>query len=303
MKFELTILGSSSATPIHGRNPSAQLLNINEKFYLIDCGEGTQQQLLRFGLKASKIDTIFISHLHGDHYLGLMGLLSSMHLVGRTKVLTLFGPPELHELLQLHSKYSATQLRFPLIFKPTQVTAPIVILENSDVIVETIILTHRLHCTGFKFTTKPALPTLREDKVLDLAIPVAHRALIKKGFSFTDASGMVHTADSLTLPPPPKKSFAYCSDTLCNGSYAKQLEGVELLYHESTFLHDMIDRANETYHTTALQAGTLAANVGVRHLLIGHFSARYKDLTPLLEEAQSVFKATQLAIEGETFSI
>lgn len=303
MKFELTILGSSSATPIHGRNPSAQLLNINEKIYLIDCGEGTQQQLLRFGLKAAKINTIFISHLHGDHYLGLMGLLSSMHLVGRTKALTLFGPPELDELLQLHFKYSATLLRFSLIFKSTHSNSPAVILENSDVVVETIILNHRIHCTGFKFTTKPTLPTLREDKVIALDIPVAHRALIKKGFPYTDAYGVVHTADSLTLPPPPIKSFAYCSDTLCDGSYASQLEGLDLLYHESTFLQDMLDRANETFHTTALQAATLAKKVGVRRLLIGHFSARYKELTPLLEEAQSVFKATQLAIEGETFPI
>ena len=211
MKFELTILGSSSATPIHGRNPSAQLLNINEKIYLIDCGEGTQQQLLRFGLKAAKINTIFISHLHGDHYLGLMGLLSSMHLVGRTKALTLFGPPELDELLQLHFKYSATLLRFPLIFKSTHSNSPAVILENSDVVVETIILNHRIHCTGFKFTTKPTLPTLREDKVIALDIPVAHRDLIKKGFPYTDASGKIYPADSLTLPPPPIKSFAYCS--------------------------------------------------------------------------------------------
>lgn len=303
MKFELTILGSSSATPIHGRNPSAQLLNINEKMYLIDCGEGTQQQLLRFGLKGAKIDTIFISHLHGDHYLGLMGLLSSMHLVGRTKALTVFGPPELDELLQLHFKYSATHLRYPLIFKSTHSISPVIILDNPDVLVETIILNHRIHCTGFKFTTKPSLPTLREDKVFGLDIPVAHRALIKKGFPFTDASGVVHPADSLTLPPQPMKSFAYCSDTLCDGSYASQVEGVDLLYHESTFLHDMLDRANETYHTTTLQAAKLAKKVGVKQLLIGHFSARYKDLTPLLEEAQSVFKATQLALEGETFSI
>ena len=303
MKFELTILGSSSATPIHGRNPSAQLLNINEKIYLIDCGEGTQQQLFRFGLKAAKIDTIFISHLHGDHYLGLMGLLSSMHLMGRTKELSVFGPPELDELLQLHFKYSATNLRFPLIFKSTHGTSPVVILDNSDVVVETIILNHRIHCTGFKFTTKPSLPTLREDKVFALDIPVGHRALIKKGFSFTDSSGVVHSADSLTLQPPPIKSFAYCSDTLCDGSYESQVESLDLLYHESTFLHDMLDRANETFHTTALQAANLAKKVGVKQLLIGHFSARYKDLTPLLEEAQSVFKATQLALEGETFSI
>jgi ribonuclease Z len=232
-----------------------------------------------------------------------MGLLSSMHLMGRTKALILFGPPELHELLQLHFKYSATNLRFPLIFKSTHSTSPLVILDNSDVVVETIILNHRIHCTGFKFTTKQTLPTLREDKVIALDIPVAHRALIKKGFPFIDSSGVVHPADSLTLPPPPIKSFAYCSDTLCDGSYESQLEGLDLLYHESTFLHDMLDRANETYHTTAIQAATLAKKVGARRLLIGHFSARYKDLTPLLEEAQSVFKATQLAIEGETFSI
>jgi ribonuclease Z len=232
-----------------------------------------------------------------------MGLLSSMHLVGRTKALTVFGPPELDELLQLHFKFSATHLRFPLIFKSTHSTLPVVILDNSDVVVETIILNHRIHCTGFKFTTKSALPTLREDKVLSLAIPVAHRALIKKGFSFTDASGVVHSADSLTLAPPPIKSFAYCSDTLCDGSYATQLEGVDLLYHESTFLHNLFHRANETYHTTALQAAQLATEVGVKRLIIGHFSARYKDLKLFLEEAQSVFKATQLAIEGEAFSI
>jgi ribonuclease Z len=194
-------------------------------------------------------------------------------------------------------------LRFPLIFKSTHSNSPAVILENSDVVVETIILNHRIHCTGFKFTTKPALPSLREDKVIALDIPVSHRALIKKGFPYTDALGKVHPADSLTLPPPPIKSFAYCSDTLCDGSYASQLEGLDLLYHESTFLQDMLDRANETFHTTALQAATLATKVGVRRLLIGHFSARYKELTPLLEEAQSVFKATQLAMEGETFSI
>lgn len=303
MKFELTILGSSSATPIHGRNPSAQLLNINEKMYLIDCGEGTQQQLLRFGLKAARIDTIFISHLHGDHYLGLMGLLSSMHLMGRTKKIILCAPPELEELLHLHFKYSTTYLRFPIDFRSTQINNSAIIFENADVLVETIILNHRIACTGFKFTTKPGLPTLREDKLFALNIPIAHRALIKKGFSFTDSSGVAHSADSLTIPPPPVKSYAYCSDTLCDASYLELLKGVDLLYHESTFMHDMLDRANETYHTTALQAANLAKKVGVKQLLIGHFSARYKDLKPLLEEAQSVFKATQLALEGETFSI
>lgn len=303
MKFELSILGSSSATPIYNRNPSAQLLTINEKVYLIDCGEGTQQQLLKYGFKAAKIDTIFISHLHGDHYLGLMGLLSSMHLNGRTKALALFGPPELKELLDLHFRYSATTLRFDLVFNPTQNQLPALIFENADVQVETIVLNHRIACTGFKFISKSMLPSLREDKVRELDIPIAHRALIKKGFPFTDASGKVHDSASLTRPPAPIKTYAYCSDTLCDQSYFDQIKGVDVLYHESTFLHTMLDRANETYHTTALQAGELANRAGVKKLLIGHFSARYKDLNELLDEAKSAFDATELAIEGQTFCI
>lgn len=303
MKFELSILGSSSATPIYNRNPSAQLLAINEKWYLIDCGEGTQQQLLKFGFKAAKIDTIFISHLHGDHYLGLMGLLSSMHLNGRTKALKLFGPPELKELLDLHLSYSLTTLRYPLEFYPTQARSSARIFENNDVVVETIILNHRIACTGFKFTSKPELPKLRDDMIRELNIPIAHRSLIKKGFSFTDAAGKVHDAASLTHPPAPAKTYAYCSDTLCDGSYFDQVCGVDVLYHESTFLHDMLDRANETYHTTARQAAELAQKASVKKLLIGHFSARYKSLDALLEEAKSIFEPSELAIEGQTFSI
>jgi ribonuclease Z len=303
MKFELTILGSSSATPIFERNPTSQLLNINEKHYLIDCGEGTQQQLMRFGLKAQRIDYIFISHLHGDHYLGLVGLLSSMHLNGRSKQIKVFGPPELKEILDMQFKFSMTALRFPLEFYPTQAVKSELIFENTDVQVETIILNHRIPCTGFKFTLKRRLPKIRMDKVDELDIPVEHRQLIKKGFPYTDKNGRVHQAEELTNPADEPRSYAYCSDTLCDWSYIDQIRGVNLLYHESTFMHDMLDRAEETYHTTALQAGEIAERAEVKELLIGHFSARYRDLNPLLEEARLKFENVALALEGKTFEI
>lgn len=303
MKFELTILGSSSATPIYNRNPTAQLLNINEKFYLIDCGEGTQQQLLRFNCRFQKIDHIFISHLHGDHYLGLVGLISSMNLNGRRKALKLFGPPELKEIIDLQLKHSLTTLRFSLEFKPSSADQFITLFENQDVLVETIPLNHRIACTGFKFTLKKRLPKIRMDKVEALQIPPEQRQLIKKGFPFTDSSGNVHQPEDLTLPADEEKSYAYCSDTICDWSYLDQIKGVNLLYHESTFMHDMLARAEETYHTTALQAGEIGKRGAVKKLLIGHFSARYRDLDPLLEEARSVFPNTELAIEGQKFEI
>jgi ribonuclease Z len=303
MKFELTILGSSSATPIFNRNPTAQLLNINEKYYLIDCGEGTQQQLLRYNLKAQRIDYIFISHLHGDHYLGLVGLLSSMHLNGRTKALNLFGPPELLEILELHFKYSMTTLRFPLHFTATQANSAELLFENADVLVETIILNHRIPCTGFKITLKQRLPKIRMDLVEALQIPLAYRQLIKKGHPYTDASGRDYQPEELTLPPEKSRSYAYCSDTICDWTYLEQLKDVDLLYHEATFMHDMQQRAEETYHTTALQAAQVAQKAGVKQLLIGHFSARYRDLEPLLDEAKTVFEPTRLALEGESFEV
>lgn len=303
MKFELTILGSSSATPIYNRNPTSQLLNINEKYYLIDCGEGTQQQLMRFGFRYQKIDYIFISHLHGDHYLGLIGLLSSMHLNGRTKALQLFGPPELKEILDVNFKHSLTTLRYPLEFTATQAQRTVGIFQNSDVLVETIILNHRIACTGFKFTLKKRLPKIRLDKVAELQIPPECRELIKKGFSFTDQNGKVHPSSELTSPPDEPRSYAYCSDTLCDWTYLDQIKGVDLLYHEATFMHDMLDRAKETFHTTALEAGEVAKKAEVKQLIIGHFSARYRELLPLLEENRSVFQNTELAIEGKTFEI
>jgi ribonuclease Z len=303
MKFEVTILGSSSATPIFNRNPSAQVLNINERLYLIDCGEGTQQQMLRFDVKASRIDHIFISHLHGDHYLGLVGLISSMHLNGRVKALKLFGPPELKEIIDLQLKYSDTTLQYPIDFIVTHGDKAEVILDNTDIIVETIPLDHRIACTGFLFKGKKRLRKLIKEKIEKLDIPVEYYSVIKKGADYHSPDGKLYRNADITINPEEPKTYAYCSDTLYNEKYFEQISNSDLLYHESTFLNNMLERAQTTYHTTALQAGQVALKTHAKKLLIGHFSARYKTLNELLDEAKSVFEATELAVEGKTFDV
>lgn len=301
MKFEVTILGSSSATPVFNRNPSAQLLNCNEKYYLIDCGEGTQQQLTRYNLKAARIDYIFISHLHGDHYFGLIGLLSSLHLNGRTKPMQIYGPAPLLEILEIQFKYSDTTLRYPLEFFPTQANESTQIFENSDLIVKTVILNHRIPCTGFIFEEKQRQRKLIKDKTED--IPMVYYTFLKKGIDVELPNGKTLLSEDYTTPAEAPRSYAYCSDTLFDERYFATIKNCDTLYHEATFLHELLDRANETHHTTALQAGEVAKINGVKKLLIGHFSSRYKTLNMLLEEAQSVFENTELAVEGKTFQL
>lgn len=303
MKFEVTILGSSSSTPIFNRNPSAQLLNVNEKFILIDCGEATQNQLLHFGLKANRIDHIFISHLHGDHYLGLVGLLSSLHLNGRTKPMDIFAPPGLMEIIDIQFKHSQTFLRYALNFKTTNPDISEKIFESYDVVVQSFPLDHRIPCTGFRFTEKQRLRKIIKEKIETLDIPAEMIPLIKKGQDFTDKKGRTHLSLDLTTEADRPKVYTYCSDTICSWRYLDFIRNADTLYHEATFMHDMLDRAEETFHTTCLQAAEIAVKSGAKKLLIGHFSARYKDLNPLLEEAKSIFPNTCLALEGMTFEI
>ncbi len=303
MKFEVTILGSSSATPIYNRNPSSQALNVNERLYLIDCGEATQQQMLKYDVKISRIDHIFISHLHGDHYLGLVGLLSSMHLNGRIKPLHLFCPPQLKEIIDLELRCSDTTLQFPINYRFTNPEVPEIILENSDVTVESVPLDHRIPCTGFLFREKKRLRKLLKDRLAELDIPIEYYSALKKGADYTSPTGRLIKNEELTTDSAQPKTYVYCSDTLFNISYFKQISNATLLYHEATFLHNMLERAIETNHTTALQAAEVALQTKAQKLLIGHFSARYKTLNELLEEARSVFPETELAIEGKTFLI
>ncbi|NQX56648.1 ribonuclease Z [Pedobacter panaciterrae] len=303
MKFEVTILGSSSATPVYNRNPTAQLLNCNEKFYLIDCGEGTQQQLIKYGFKASKIDYVFISHLHGDHYFGLIGLLSSLHLNGRVKPIKIFAPEPLQEILALQFKYSETVIRYPIEFVVTQATESVQIFENADLVVDSFVLNHRIPCTGFKFTQKKRLRKLIVEKLEEEQIDIEYYPLLKRGVDLNLPDGRVILNKDYTTDSDTPKKYGYCSDTLFDETYFNNIADCDLLYHEATFLHEMLDRANITHHTTALQAGEIAKMTGAAKLLIGHFSSRYKTLQPLLDEAKSVFENTELAIEGNTYII
>ncbi len=303
MKFEVTILGSSSATPVFNRNPTSQLLNCNEKFYLIDCAEGTQQQLIKFGLKASKIDAVFISHLHGDHYFGLIGLLSTMHLNGRIKPFQIFGPAPLKEILDIQFKYSETMLKYELQFTAIEADVSKEIFANGDMTVETIVLNHRIPTTGFKFRQKKRMRKVIVEKLERDNIRPEYYPLLKKGFDLTLPDGRLFKNEDYTTDSDEPKCYCYCSDTLADGSYLKDITGCTTLYHEATFLDEMVERANVTHHTTALQAAQVAKTSGAGKLIIGHFSSRYKVLQPLLDEAKGEFEGTELAVEGETYVI
>lgn len=302
-RFEVLILGNSSATPMYDRHPTSQVLNFNEQLLLIDCGEGTQTQLYRYGVKSTRINHIFISHLHGDHYLGLMGLLSSQHLVGRRAEIHLYGPSALKEILEVHFKHSDTQLRYPLVFHPTNPNQQETIWETEHLRVTSFPLKHRIDCTGFRFDEKERVASLKKEEVERLDIPLPYRKLLKEGIDYLAPDGTVYAAKDLTYPAPAARSYAYCSDTVMDPNYFAAIQNVGLLYHEATFLHDRVDRAKETFHTTSLEAAQIAQTVGAEKLLLGHYSARYKDLRPLLDESRSVFTETELSEEGKWFLV
>lgn len=300
MSFSLTILGSSGALPAIGRFPTAQHVVIQNRHCLIDCGEGAQMQLAKYQLSVQKIDHIFISHLHGDHYLGLMPLLFSMHLHKRAEDLHLYGPPGLDEIITLHLKCSKSVLNYKIVFHLFNPKEIELLLSDEAITVETIPLKHKLECAGFLFRekTKPR----RIDKTKIDGLKIQHIALLKKGEDVYDNSGnLLYKCEDYTLPPKPSLTYAYCSDTAYNESMIDQLAHADLLYHEATFLHTDLTKAQETKHSTAQQAAQIAQLAQVKKLVIGHFSARYKDLTLLLNEAQAIFAKTELATEGTTF--
>ncbi len=301
--FELTILGCSSATPTSKRNPTAQLLNIAERFFLIDCGEATQIQLRKYKLKFQRINHIFISHLHGDHYLGLMGLISSMHLLGRTVELHLYCPAELQEIIEIQFKHSQSYIKFPIVYHPHKYIDNDLIFEDERVEVRTIVLNHRIPCCGFIFKEKPLLANISKETIHLFQLTVEEIIAIKAGSDLTKRSGEVIKNAELVTNIKEPRSYAYCSDTCYDERIAALVKGFNLLYHEATFLQEMEARAKETFHTTALQAGMIAKKANVKQLMIGHYSARYKDLQPLLNEAKSVFDNTILAIEGQSIVV
>lgn len=303
MSFSVTILGSSGALPAYGRFPSCQYVTIQNRHFLVDCGEGAQMQLQKFNVPVHKLDCIFISHLHGDHYLGLMGLLFSMHLLRRTNDLHLFGPNGLDQIILLQLKYSKSALHFNIIFHPLDPGEQAIVYEDTALTIETIPLLHKLPCNGYLFHEKPKALKLDKGKIQP-GMLLQHLALLKTGADVYDESGkLIYRNKDFTLAPTPQYSYAYCSDTAWNEKMIDQLQGVTLLYHEATFQEDEKEKAIETRHSTAADAARMALQCKAGRLAIGHFSARYRDLEPLLEEAKAIFSNTVLAIEGNTFQL
>src|SRR5688500_11850527 len=303
MSFKITILGSSGAMPAYGRHPSAQLVEIQNHMFMVDCGEGAQMQLMKYQANFHRINHIFISHLHGDHYLGLMGLIFTMHLQRRVNDLHLYSHCGLDEIIAAHVRYSRSDPGFKIIFVLLEKDGEEIIFEDEVLTVETIPLSHKIRCSGFLFKekTKPR----RIDKTrLPQGLLIQQVAGLKNGHDVRDESGAVlYTNESLTFEPRKSRSYAYCSDTVFDEGLVAQLKSIDLLYHEATFMEDEESKARDTKHSTAKQAAMIARLAEVNRLLLGHFSARYKDLNPILEEAKAVFDNTALAIEGREFTI
>jgi ribonuclease Z len=303
VSFQITILGSSGALPAYGRFPSSQLVEIQNRYFLVDCGEGAQMQLMRFQANLHRISHILISHLHGDHYLGLMGLIFTMHLNRRTNDLQLYGHRGLDEIITTQLKHSRSVPSFRIIFHPLEADGHERIFEDDILTVDTLPLTHKIPCAGFLFREKTK--ARRVDKArLPEGLLIQQIANLKKGEDVLDGNGTVlYRNAELTLPPRHSRSYAYCSDTAYNENLIEFIRGIDILYHEATFGKEEEQKARETRHSTAAQAARLARKAEVHKLLIGHFSARYKELTALEEEARAIFQPVELALEGSTFVI
>ena len=302
MSFSVFILGSNSSLPAFGRHHSSQYFQSGNSHFLIDCGEGTQYQLLKYKLSHSRISAVFISHLHGDHYLGLMGLLFSMHLTGRDKPLTIFGPTGLSDIITTHLRHSGSVLCFDLDFIETSPKGKDLIHETNEVRVFSFPLTHRIPCTGFLFVGQQKSRKIIKDRIPEnFLIPWFEN--LKAGEDIKDENGnILYRCSELTLPPEKPKSYAYCSDTGLVPGLEEILFEVDLLYHETTFLKDSEEWARKTFHSTTHDAARLAKQSKVNQLLIGHFSARYKDVDLFTEECRQLFPNTLPAMEGEQFS-
>lgn len=297
----LTILGNNSAVPAFDRHPTSQMLTHNGNNYLIDCGEGTQIQLLRYKVRRSKISHIFISHLHGDHYFGLIGLLNSMSLLGRNQPIEMFAPPALKEILDIQLRVSDTTLGFELNFHP--ITEAAILVDTNGLRIRCFPTDHRIPCFGFSFEEKRLPRKLIPEKARAHGIPTSFYERLVRGENYTHKSGELIAVEMVTEPTTPGPKYAYCADTRYNESLVEHITGFDLIYHESTYLDGLADRAHERYHSTSKQAAELARKADVKRLLLGHFSSKYAKLDEFEQEARSVFPNTDLATEGLCYPI
>ena len=302
--FEVTVLGTSSATPTKYRHPSAHYVRLEGSYLLLDCGEGAQRQLSRYGLRTQRISHVFITQLHGDHYFGLPGLITSMALFGRTELLVVVGPPALESIIKVLITESDSTLPYELQFVKTQFDAIETVAIGDNFVVMSVPLKHRVPCTGFLVKEKGPERRLDVDACVKHHIPMEFYESLKWGEDYISSGGKVIPNNQLTTEGHSNRTYAYITDTIFDPDYVVPIvQGADLLYHEATFLHDRAARAQETHHSTSLQAAEIAKAAQVKQLLIGHFSARYNDAEPLLAEARTIFPDTFEAVEGQTFSV
>ncbi|MBR3015432.1 MAG: ribonuclease Z [Bacteroidaceae bacterium] len=297
-KFEVHILGCGSAKPTTRHFPASQVVNVRDKLFMIDCGEGAQIQFCKSRLKFSRLQSIFISHLHADHCLGLIGLVSTLNLLGRTAQLHVYLPKGGAEVFGPVIHYFNWEMTFEVIFHEFDDKVSEVIYEDRSLTVTTLPLEHRMPCCGFRFDEKPTPRHILREMIDAYEIPLSEINRIKNGADYTLADGRVIANERLTTPSDPPRSYAYCSDTRYMPALAAKLQGVNLLYHEATFCEDDAQKATARYHSTASQAAQVAKEAGVGKLIIGHYSSRYDDESQLLSEASAVFEPTILAQEN-----
>ncbi|MGG9960919.1 ribonuclease Z [Ferruginibacter sp. SUN106] len=297
----LTILGNNSAIPAFDRNPTAQILQTQEEIYLIDCGEGTQMQMTRYKIRRSKLTRIFISHLHGDHYYGLIGLLTSMGLLGRTQELHLHAPEALEQILKLQLNVADTKLPYTLHFHPLKTEG--IIVDDKKLIVECFKVQHRIECWGFLFREKKNPRKVNAERAAMYEIPAAFYDKLQQGHDYVNKKGTIVPNEEVTTAASKPKSYAFCADTIYDESLAEKVKEVDLLYHEATYLKDLHERAAMRFHSTTHQAASIAKLGNVKKLLLGHFSSKYETLEEFLPEACEIFENTELALEGACYKI
>jgi ribonuclease Z len=301
--FRVHILGCGSALPTLRHYPSAQIVEVREKLFMVDCGEGVQMQLRRCHVRFTKVSHVFISHLHGDHCFGLIGMISTFGLVGRTATLHIHANELLNDMLQRQMALFCHDLGYEVVFHPLDATRRDIIYEDRSLTVETIPLTHRLPTSGFLFREKPLLPHIRRDMIDFYQIPTSQIQNIKNGADWTLSDGTVVPNARLVTPADAPRSYAYCSDTRYMPELHKQLKGVSTLYHESTYGEDNLQMAQKYNHSTARQAAMVARDAGVGQLVLGHYSSRYEDETVLLNEAREVFENVRLSNEMDVINV
>lgn len=301
--FNVRILGCGSALPTLRHYASSQIVEVRGKAFMVDCGEGTQIQIRKARVHFNNVIAVFISHLHGDHCFGLIGLISTFGMLGRTAPLHIYAPKEFEEILKMQMDFFCRGLEYEVFFHSVDTTKADVVYEDKSIIIKSIPLDHRINCCGYMFSEKPTLPHIRRDMIDFYNIPECFRNNIKNGADWVASDGSVVPNSRLTSPSAPPRSYAYCSDTKYMPALYKLLVGVDLLYHEATYANDNADRADLYYHSTACQAATVALKAQAKKLVLGHFSARYEDEKMILEEARSIFPNTYLANEMEVFDV